>query len=196
MQAEAEPVSLEWLELVRRKDEDATRRLVERLHPLVLRIVRAHRPRRVAEEDLCQEVLLSVFTDLDQYRGPAPFEHWVSRVAVHSCIDALRRERARPELRWADLSQPEEHALRSALESAEGDSEESRMGARDLVERLLEALPPKDRLLIRWLELEDQSVRDVAAWTGWSVTLVKVRAFRARRRLRRALQHIIDSEKG
>src|SRR5690606_23305105 len=137
---------------------------------------------------------LSVFTDLDQYRGPAPFEHWVSRVAAHSCIDALRRERARPELRWAALSQPEEHALRSALESAEGDSEESRMGARDLVERLLEALPPKDRLLIRWLELEDQSVRDVAAWTGWSVTFVKVRAFRARRRLRRALQHIIDSE--
>src|SRR5262245_38091133 len=103
------------LEGVRRREEAAARSLVERLYPLVARIVRAHRPQRMAEEDLCQEVFMTVFASLGQFRGNVPFEHWVSRVAVNTCIDHLRRQRSRPELRWADLSGDEAHALQSML---------------------------------------------------------------------------------
>jgi RNA polymerase sigma-70 factor (ECF subfamily) len=45
----------------------------------------------MAVEDLCQEVFMSLFADLDRFRGEVPFEHWVSRIAVHTCIDHLRR---------------------------------------------------------------------------------------------------------
>ena len=54
---------------VRSRDQDAARRLVEHLYPMVIRIVRAHLPRRVAEEDLAQEVFLKMFTRLEQYQG-------------------------------------------------------------------------------------------------------------------------------
>ena len=180
----------ELLARVRDGDEDAARALVLRLRPHVERIVRAHGPRRVALDDLCQEVFMSVFANLAQYRGATPFEHWVARVAVHTCIDALRAERRRPELRWADLREAEAAALEAMLENTQQVPAEQAVAARDLVERLLESLPAKDRLLIRWLELEEQSVAEVAALTDWSRTLVKVRAFRARQRMRQTLKRL------
>lgn len=192
--SEAEPITSDWLDRVRERDEAASRSLVERLYPKVLRIVRAHRPWQMAEEDLCQEVFMSLFANLEQYRGPVPFEHWVSRVAVHTCIDHLRRYRARPELRWTDLSEAEASALRAMAESGSGPGIDHAIANRDLVGKLLDALAPKDRLLIQWLEIEDLPVSEVAARTGWSQTLVKVRAFRARRRMRHTLQTFLDQE--
>ena len=67
------------LERVRARDQAASRQLVEQLYPQVIRIVRSHLPRRVAEEDLSQEIFLKMFTRLDQYQGAVPFPHWVSR---------------------------------------------------------------------------------------------------------------------
>ena len=83
------------------------RALVERLYPQVIRIVRSHPPVRAAEKDLAQEIFLKLFTRLNQYRERAsvPFQHWVSRLAVRTCLDASRAERRRPEWRWSDLSE-------------------------------------------------------------------------------------------
>ena len=180
----------ERLARVRRQDDAAAHEMVERLYPLVVRIVRAHRPSRMPEEDLCQEVFLRVIHCLDQFRGKVPFEHWVSRLAVNTCIDHLRRQRSRPELRWADLEPGEVAALEWLSTTQPETAAEPSLGARELVERLLETLDPKDRLLIRWLELEDQTVREISKRTGWSPTLVKVRAFRARHRLKKALDQL------
>jgi len=63
------------------------------LYPLVLKLVRAHLPRRAAEEDLVQTVFMKVFAKLDDYAGAVPLEHWVSRIAVNTCINQLRAER-------------------------------------------------------------------------------------------------------
>ena len=183
------------LDGVRQRDQAAARDLVERLYPLVRKIVGAHRPRQMAEEDLCQEVFLSVFADLEQYRGAVPFEHWVSRVAVHTCIDHLRRQRARPEIRWADLSEAEAESLQAMLADQAEPSPEHVTATRELVGKLLDGLDPQDRLVIQWMELEERSVNEVAVLTGWSKTLVKVRAFRARRKMRKALERILEQEK-
>src|SRR3954471_6576021 len=101
------------LERVRQQDESAARALVEHLYPLVIKIARAHRPRRMAEEDLAQDIFLKMFTRLDQYEGRegVPFEHWLARLAVTTCLDALRAEQRRPEWRWADLADSEREWL-------------------------------------------------------------------------------------
>jgi RNA polymerase sigma factor (sigma-70 family) len=105
------------LEGVRRNEPLASQALVEHLYPLVIRIVRSHLPRRTAEEDLVQEVYLKIFTRLEQYRerDGVPFEHWVSRLAVRTCLDQLRAERRRPEWRWSDLNEEEAGWLDSML---------------------------------------------------------------------------------
>jgi RNA polymerase sigma-70 factor (ECF subfamily) len=174
------------LEQVRQRDQAAGRALVERLHPLVIRIVRSHLPRRMAEEDLAQEVFLKLFARLEQYepRAGVPFEHWVSRLAVRTCLDALRAERRRPELRWSDLPDEERAWLDFMVMDAQAAPEASAASAREIVEKLLAQLPPPDRLVIGLLDLEQRSVKEIAQLTGWSATLVKVRAFRARHRLK------------
>ena len=121
------------LERVRQRDQIAARELVEHLYPLVIRIVRSHLPRRVAEEDLAQEIFLKMFTRLDQYKGAVAFTHWVSRIAVTTCIDQLRAQKRRPEFRWADLSEKEAEVLDSVLTS-EGDvAANDALAARELV---------------------------------------------------------------
>jgi len=180
------------LDAVRQRDERAARLLVERLGPLVLRIVRAHRPRRVAEEDLCQEVFMSVFADLAQFRGAVPFERWVARIAVNTCFDALRREKVRPELRCADLSALDAQAIEDLLSETEQVSESHDASANEVLLKLLDTLPPHDRALMQWLGIEEQSVEEVAARLGWSRVRVKVTAFRIRMRLRAAAKKLIE----
>src|SRR6266498_4071710 len=99
------------LERVRQSDEEAARTLVCELYPLVMKIVRSHLPRRTDEEDLAQMVFAKIFAHLEQYSGAVPFEHWVSRVAVNTCLNQLRSERCRPELRWADLNEAEAQVM-------------------------------------------------------------------------------------
>jgi RNA polymerase sigma factor (sigma-70 family) len=183
------------LERVRARDQAACRQLVEQLYPQVIRIVRSHLPRRVAEEDLAQEVFLKMFTRLDQYQGAVPFPHWISRIAVTTCIDQLRAQQRRPEYRWADLpeSQAEvlDHVLSDDRDVAPGDA----MAARELVDRLLGQLKPDDRLVIQLLDLEQKTLAEISELTGWNQTLIKVRAFRARRKLQKLFQELKSQEK-
>lgn len=172
---------------VRGHDQEAARALVEVLYPLVIRIVRSHLPTRSAEEDLAQEIFLKLFSKLDQYqeRAGIGFEHWVSRLAVRTCLDALRAESRRPELRMADLSEDQSAMLDFVVGSETAPPESAPGPVRELLEKMLSQLPPHDRLVIHLLDLEERSVKEIAAVTGWSVALVKVRAFRARRKLRK-----------
>src|ERR1700733_15341806 len=172
------------LDLVRQRDQAAARALVEHLYPLVIRIVRAHLPRRVAEEDLAQDIFLKMFTRLAQYQGAVPFPHWVSRIAVTTCIDQLRAQKRRPEFRWADLSEGEAEVL-EAVTADEGAAPDDTVAARELVGRLLDQLKPEDRLVVQLLDLEQKSIAEISAITGWNQSLVKVRAFRARRKLQK-----------
>jgi RNA polymerase sigma-70 factor (ECF subfamily) len=172
-----------WL---RGRDEAAARRLMAALYPLVIGIIRARLPRRVAEEDLAQEVFVRFFEKLGSYDGRAPLAHWTSRLAVNVCIDHLRSERRRPELRWADLSEDEVRALDATL-SAQGQEAAEATAAGDLAERLLETLSPEDRLVVQMLDLEGRTSVEVERMTGWSSVAVRVRAFRARRKLRKEL---------
>jgi len=182
------------LDAARSGDPEASRALVEALYPLVMRIVRSHRPRQAGEEDLAQEVFLKLLTRLDRYtaREGIPFTHWVSRLAVRTCLDQLRSERRRPEIPASDLS-PEEAdwiAFLTSDAAAAPESAHADFSAVELIRRLLGQLSPDDRLVIQWLDLDQKSVREVSDLTGWSRTAVKVRAFRARRRLRHLAQSL------
>lgn len=176
---------------MREQDQDAAHALVENLYPTVIRIVRANLPRRASEDDLAQEVFVKMFQKLDQFEGSVKFEHWVSRIAVNHCLNAIRAQKSRPEWRMADLSEEQAAALEAVTNSASPDPEPAHaMGARELVERLLEGLSPEDRLIIRMLEMEDASVDEVRRATGWSSVAIRVRAYRARRKLNNRFEQL------
>ncbi len=176
---------------VRQGDEDAAKRLVEELYPTVIRIVRAHRPRNEDEQDLAQEVYMKVFAGIDQYAGAQPFAHWVSRIAVNTCYDHLRRRRSRPVLSFAELSLDEseflEHCPTGADDPASPVAGES---ARELVGKLIATLKPREQIVIRLLDLEEKTIREACALTGWGESKVKVTALRARRKLAESLRNL------
>ena len=178
------------LDRVRQRDQAAARALVDHLYPLVIRIVRAHLPRRVAEEDLAQDIFLKMFTRLEQYEGAVPFPHWVSRIAVTTCIDQLRAQKRRPEFRWADLSENEADVLDAVMTNENDVEVGDALAAHELVHKLLDQLKPDDRLVIQLLDLEQKTIAEISALTGWSQSLVKVRAFRARRKLQKLFQEL------
>jgi RNA polymerase sigma-70 factor (ECF subfamily) len=181
--------------MVRQGDEEAARTLMNQLYPLVIKLVRAHLPRRTSEEDLVQTVFMKVFSRLEQFSGAVPLEHWVSRIAVNSCLTQLQHERVRPELRWADLSEEEEHVAQ-ALAATTADLPASHLVAsRELVDKLLARLNPEDRLVVTLLHLEGRSVEEVRQATGWSLPLVKVRAFRARQKLKKQLRTLLQEHR-
>jgi len=174
----------EWLERVRQGDDGAARSLVQRLYPTVIKSVRYHLPRRTSEEDLAQAVFLKVFKNLDQYSGLVPLEHWVSRIAVNTCINQLKHEHVRPEWRMSDLSEEQETMVQQLASTHDPLPDDQSAVARELVEALLAQLKPAERLVVTLLHLEERSVKEVSQLTGWSISLVKVRAFRARNRMR------------
>jgi RNA polymerase sigma-70 factor (ECF subfamily) len=180
-------VDLDAPELVQaalRHDDEAARELVRRLYPLVTKMVRSHRPRRTSEEDLCQMIFIKVFQKLGQFSGKVPLEHWVSRIAVNTCLSQIESERIRPELRHADLTEEEQAVVENLATSTDELAPDRQLASRQLVEYLLEFLKPIERLVIDMLYLQGRSVEEIHQITGLGVAAIKVRAFRARQKMK------------
>ena len=176
-----------WLES---SDEAAARLLMEALYPQVIRIVRNHLPARMDEEDLAQEVFAQFFRTLDRYDAARPLENWLSRLALNVCLKSLRSRKRRPELRWTDLSEPERAVAERLMQEPES-SDEDGGEMKALLGRMMEALDAKDRMVLTLLHLEGRSIADIAVLTGWSGVVVRMRAYRARRRLRKMFAELL-----
>ncbi len=183
-------VSSELVAAALQGDEDAARELVRGLYPLVAKLVRAHRPVRSAEEDLCQMIFIKILQKLSQFSGTVPLEHWVSRIAINTCLNQIQAEKARPELREADLSEEQANVVRNLAATTDELAPDQSFASRQLVEHLMQALKPAERLVIDLMYLQQRSVAEIRRVTGWSAPLVKVRAFRARQKMRQLLSNM------
>ena len=179
----------ELISAVLKGDAASFEPLVQKYSPRVFATARRYARRESEVEDIVQEVWLKAFQKLGSFRGEAPFEHWLMRLAVRTCYDFLPGHQRNRESSFSDLPEPEEDWLDrfvSQPDSAGADSD----AARVLVARVLDQLSPPARLVITLLEIEDRSVKEIAQLTGWSVPLVKVRAFRARAEMKKVLAKI------
>lgn len=163
--------------------------LVQKYSPRVFATARRYARRESEIEDIVQEVWLKAFDKLKTFRGEAPFEHWLMRMTVRTCYDFLRSHQRNRESSFSEISEPEEDWLERFVADPGGASEEAD-AAKLLVDKILEKLSPSARLIIQLLEIEDRSVKQISEMTGWSVPLVKVRAFRARGEMRKILARI------
>lgn len=177
----------DWAPVVaeaRQGNETAARQIVRDLYPLIIYRIRLCQPRLTSEEDLAQMIFLKVFTHLPQYSGQHPFEHWVSRIAVNTCLSQIQYERSRPEWRWADLSEAEIGVLENLVATTDTLPAHQDLAARELAEKLLASLDSSDRLLMRLMYLQEKSIAEIQQLTGWSSVGIRVKALRARRKLK------------
>ena len=181
-----EPSEAELIAAVLAGDAASFEPLVQKYSPRVFATARRYARRESEVEDIAQEVWLKAFDKLKSFRGEAPFEHWLMRMTVRTCYDFLRGHQRNRESAFSELSDAEDDWLERFAVAPESVNDHAE-AAKLLVQRVLEKLPPEARLVITLLEIEDRSVKEIAELTGWSVPLVKVRAFRARSEMRKIL---------
>lgn len=163
--------------------------LVVKYSPRLFATARRYARLESEVEDIVQEIWAKAYEKLSTFRGDAPFEHWLMRLAVRTCYDFLRAHQRNRESSFTDLSNPEEDWL-ERFAGSPADANEDADAAKQLVARLLSMLSPPARLVITLLEIEDRSVKEISKITGWSVPLVKVRAFRARAEMKKCLARL------
>ena len=137
-------------------------------------------------DDLCQEVFIRAWRKLGSFRGDAPFEHWLARITITTCYDFLRKER-----RHRDHASLDEMPVE--LRDSSVDSAIAAGRAKELLAWAMQQLSADERLILTLLEIEERTVREISASTGWSESNVKVRAFRARGKLKEVLSNRHES---
>jgi len=184
-----EPTDAELIAAVMQGDTASFEPLIRKYQPRIFATARRYARRESEVEDIVQEVFIKAFQKLGGFRGEAPFEHWLMRLAVRTCYDFLRAHQRNRETSFTELSQPERDWLEQFV-AEPSFAQEHAQAARQLIGRILARLSPSARLVITLLEIEERSVKEIAHITGWSVPLVKVRAFRARAEMRKILAKI------
>jgi RNA polymerase sigma-70 factor, ECF subfamily len=173
-------------------DEAAFEHLFERHRRQVARIGGRFFSQREQIEEIIQDSFTKAYFALSTYHGTheASFKAWLTQIAVNTCYDQLRRLRRRPEHAIDDFDDNEAHEFSGQLRAA-GKDIESSLVSRDLAAKLLARLSPEDRLVLTLLDVEGFSVAEIAEFTSWSISKVKVRAHRARAHLRRVLHRFL-----
>ena len=160
--------------------------LVVKYQPRVFAIARRYARREDEVEDIVQTVFMKAYSKLSSYRGDAPFEHWLMRTATFTCYDFLRKHQRNREWNATDLSTEENEWLENVGEDTT-EKEANQSAAKALVNRLLESLKPDDRMIITMLDLEQKSVKEISKLTDFTESNVKVRAHRARDKMKKIL---------
>ncbi len=179
---EADRTEQDWVDVRASLDGDdaAYARIVERYQTQIFSQMWRFSRDPDIQQELVQEVFIEAFKSLKRFRGEAPFLHWIRRIATRVGYRYWKYESRRRRLSEAMEQQP--------LLGARTPEEQEPSEAAECLHRLLARLRPKDRLVLSLMYFEDMSTREIAERIGWNENLVRVRAHRARQKLRKLLE--------
>jgi len=174
-------------ELVRRaqrEDKEAFEELIRRHQHRVFAVAGGIIRRREDVEDIAQQVFVKAYFSLKRFDQRAAFTTWLYKITVNQCWDMLRKRKVRPLVYEADLSEEQSRQVITSAEKGKDETDISeRLDARQRVERLLQGLEERDRLMLILKEVEGFSIEEIADILDLNPNTVKVRLFRARRRV-------------
>lgn len=176
-------------------DVDCFEELITRYQSRVFGMARKYFRNESDAEDVVQTIFTKTFQKLSSYKGTAPFEHWFMRLSVNTCYDALRRKRNRPEHTISDTLFDDESWQDRLGNIPDAGDREGLEEARELVYTVLGQISDRARIVLTLQELEGRTIKEIAEITGWSESLVKVQAFRARKEMRASVERFLSREK-
>lgn len=178
-------------------DEAAFAEIMRRYSRRVFQVASRFFRQRSDVEDAAQEVFLRAYTRLADYEGRGSLEGWMTRIATTTCLNLLRDSKRRPEATITGIPEEERDWLENQLADLSIErhrTSESSLVAADLADRVLATLSPDDRLALILLDGAEIPIKQVAEMTGWSESKVKTQAFRARRRMREAVEKLLTTQ--
>ena len=176
---------------------DSFEELIVRYQPRIFGMARKYFRNESDVEDVVQTIFTKTYQKLGSFNQTAPFEHWFMRLSVNTCYDALRRKSKRHEQAITDVMFENEtdEAWHNRLGSIPDPNDQEALDkASELVHTVLGQVSEKARIVLTLQELEGRSIKEIAEITGWSTSLVKVQAFRARKEMRAAVERFLSRE--
>ena len=174
-------------ELVRRAqagEKEAFEELIRRHQHRVFAVAGGILRKREDVEDVAQQVFVKAYFSLRRFDQRAAFSTWLYKITVNECWDLLRKKKVRPLVYESDLSEEQaQQVIHSAERKSDGPDISAKLEARQRVERLLDGLDERDRLMLMLKEVEGFSIEEIAEVLDLNANTVKVRLFRARRRV-------------
>lgn len=175
-------------------DIESFEELILRYQPRIFGMVRKYFRNESDVEDLVQTIFTKTYKKLGSFKKTAPFEHWFMRLSVNTCYDALRRRTKHREQAVSDLMFEDESWQNRLDNIPDSEDQESLDKANELVHSVMEQISNKARIVLTMQELEGRSIKEISELTGWSISLVKVQAFRARKEMRAAVERFLKKE--
>jgi RNA polymerase sigma-70 factor, ECF subfamily len=174
-------------QLVRRAqkgDKESFEVLVERHQHRVFAVARGILKRQEDVEDIAQQVFIKAYFSLKRFDQRAAFSTWLYKITVNECWDLLRKRKARPLVYEADFSEEQSRQFSATEQKANsGPDTSERMAMQQRLDNMLAQLDDRDRSMLILKEVEGFSVEEIADSLGLNANTVKVRLFRARRRI-------------
>ena len=173
----------ELVRLAKSDDKEAFELLVRRHQSRVFAVAGGILRNKEDVEDVAQQVFVKAYFSLKRFDQRAAFSTWLYKITVNECWDVLRKRKVRPLLYESDLSEEQAHEYNGFSEKATVPDVSDRLEARERVEKLLVDLDERDRLMLILKEVQGFSVEEIAEILEINGNTVKVRLFRARRRI-------------
>jgi RNA polymerase sigma-70 factor (ECF subfamily) len=165
-------------------DKEAFEELVRRHQHRVFAVAGGILRRREDVEDIAQQVFVKAYFSLKRFDQRAAFSTWLYKITVNECWDLLRKKKVRPLLYESDLSEEQAQQFSASERLASGTQDISeKLEAQQQVERLLQGLDQRDRMMLILKEVEGFAIEEIAEILDLNANTVKVRLFRARRRI-------------
>jgi RNA polymerase sigma-70 factor, ECF subfamily len=165
-------------------DKAAFESLVERQKSRVFAVARGILRRQEDVEDIAQQVFVKAYFSLKRFDQRAAFSTWLYKITVNECWDLLRKRKARPLVYEADFSEEQSRQYSAPEREACGTPDTGdRMAMRQQLGAMLGQLDQRDRAMLVLKEVQGFSVEEIAESMGLNANTVKVRLFRARRRI-------------
>jgi RNA polymerase sigma-70 factor, ECF subfamily len=178
-----------------REAKEAFEELIRRHQQRVFAVAGGILHRREDVEDIAQQVFVKAYFSIKRFDQRAAFSTWLYKITVNECWDLLRKKKVRPLLYEADLSEEQAKQVLAANEASPNAPDVSdRLEARERVENLLEGLEERDRMMLILKEVEGFAIEEIAEMLNLNANTVKVRLFRARRRIVNRAREAGDSD--
>ena len=182
------PTDRQLVEAVLAGEESAFEQIFDRHKRLAISVIGRYFHKIEEVEEVVQVVFTKVYFEMPKFRGENDLSlaSWISRIASNSCIDIIRKIRHRPE--GLTYEMPDRELVMMSIPDPHDSDSERKLIDRDLANKLLSHIDPTDRAILEMLHTEGMSIGETARAMGWSESRIKMRAWRARKALRKLVE--------
>ena len=178
-----------YINLVLEGEPNAFAILVNRYKDLVFTLSLKMLQNREEAEEAAQDTFVKIYKSLDKFKGESKLSSWIYKICYNNCLDRLKKQKTkRPVL---PINEFTEHKVKSLINILDTIEENER---KQMIKSCLDLLPAEDSFLLTLYYFNENSLKEIAAVMGVNENNVKIKLYRARKKLTGILRTKLEPE--